>query len=88
MKFYEAQTELRRILKDQTTVYVPKLRRLLQSLNISVSEEKPTGLVDQTAVEVLKTKNGRPTVIEWQGQTYRLQIESLDKTKKWKGPKK
>lgn len=41
VKYKEAQAELQKIFDHQQTVSVPKLKRLFQSLNISV--KKPLG---------------------------------------------
>lgn len=41
MKYKEAQAELQKVFDNQQTVSVPKLKRLFQSLNISV--KKPLG---------------------------------------------
>ncbi|MED3888166.1 hypothetical protein [Priestia aryabhattai] len=41
MKYKEAQAELQKVFDHQQTVSVPKLKRLFQSLNISV--KKPSG---------------------------------------------
>ncbi|AJI24103.1 hypothetical protein H8R29_23650 [Priestia megaterium] len=41
MKYKEAQAELQKVFDHQQTVSVPKLKRLFQSLNISV--KKPLG---------------------------------------------
>ena len=50
MKFFEAQAELKRILKEQQTVSIPKLKRLLQSMNVSVNGKQPK----EAEVEYLK----------------------------------
>lgn len=78
MKYEEAQAELKRLLQDQQTVSIPKLRKLLQSLHISLNDGS---VAAQPKVEVLKEKNGRQTVIAWNSGTYRLQIDGKDKTK-------
>ncbi|MED3571941.1 hypothetical protein [Cytobacillus praedii] len=38
MKYKDAQEELRRVLKEQKTIAVPKLRKLLESMNISLKK--------------------------------------------------
>lgn len=39
MKYDDARLELKRILNEQQTVSIPKLKRLLQSMNISLKDK-------------------------------------------------
>ncbi|MDY7224640.1 hypothetical protein [Halalkalibacterium halodurans] len=55
MKYHDAQQELRRILREQKTVSVPKLKKLLNSMNVSL--KKPKGINHE--VEFLKEENRR-----------------------------
>lgn len=55
MKYHDAQQELRRILREQKTVSVPKLKKLLNSMNVSL--KKPQGA--NLEVEFLKEENRR-----------------------------
>lgn len=73
MKYLEAQAELKRILKGQQTVSVSKLKKLLESMSISLKKPPVQGTVDETIVTVKRTKNGKPTLIEWNGNLYSLQ---------------
>lgn len=64
MKFKEASEELKRCLKESKTISIPKLRKLISSMNISLKEsQRPL---------VLKSKNGVPTVISYQGNRFIL----------------
>lgn len=50
MKFDEARLELRRILKEQQTVSIPKLRRILNAMNVSTKDKTP----EQREIKYLK----------------------------------
>lgn len=54
-KYEAAQAELKRILKEQQTVSVPKLRRLINSLNVSL---QPGKTPDSAEVAYLKKQLG------------------------------
>ena len=60
MKHNEAKRQLQHALKHQQTISIPKLNMLLQNLNISTSK----------TVRVIKKRNGRITVIHWNGEDY------------------
>lgn len=56
LKYQEAQQELRRILKEQQTVSVPKLKKILNSLNISLKKPSSQQEIDYLKSEIKKLK--------------------------------
>lgn len=58
MKYNDARLELKRILNEQQTVSIPKLRRLLQSMNVSL-KDKPKTEVAYLKGEITKLKKHR-----------------------------
>jgi hypothetical protein len=64
MNFKEAKEELTRCLKESKTISVPKLRNLINAMNISLKEANHP---------LILKKNGRvPTVIDYRGRRYVL----------------
>jgi len=74
MRYAEAQEELRRVLAEQQTISIPKLKRLIQALNISLKKPEP-----KNAVRVVRRKNGVATVIIFEGRDYALLPERVRK---------
>ena len=60
MKYEEAKKQLQHALKNQQTIRISKLNKLLQSLNISTTR----------TVEVIKERNNRITAIRWNNEEY------------------
>ena len=60
MKYEQAKSELKYALKNQQSISIPKLNKILQSMNISKN----------VPVQVIKEKKGRATVIRWNGEEY------------------
>jgi hypothetical protein len=56
MKYSEAREELRRVLNEQKTVSVPKLRRLITAMNISLREDKPNEEVTYLKGEIKRLR--------------------------------
>lgn len=65
MKFEEASQELKRCLKESKTISIPKLLKLLSSMNLSISKPSPN-------LKVLLEKDGIPTKIKFNNYEYAL----------------
>ncbi|MFL0507107.1 hypothetical protein ACH0B5_15305 [Ureibacillus sp. 179-F W5.1 NHS] len=63
MKFHHAKHLLRKALKEQKTIQVEKLKEILQSMHFSIDT------LDYE-MKIVKTKDGKPTVIEYGGQRF------------------
>lgn len=70
MKYEEARRQLRYALRKQQTIGIPRLRELLSSLHFSTRARMPDSFVEDKAVEVVKKKGNRVTVIRWNGEEY------------------
>ena len=72
MSYKKAKQELQHVLNNQKTVSVPKLKRLLETLNFSLDTEIEKGKRITSTVEILKVKKGDPTKIHFNGNDYAL----------------
>lgn len=61
MKYDEARLELRRVLAQQQTVSIPKLRKLLQSMNVSLKDKTPQDIEIKYLKGEIKKLNKRRT---------------------------
>jgi len=61
MKYHDARKQLKQALNKQQTITIPKLKTIMQSMNISHKGNN---------VLVTKRKNEVATVIEYRGKRY------------------
>ena len=61
MKYHDARKQLKQALNKQQTITIPKLKTIMQSMNISHKGNN---------VLVTKRKNEVDTVIEYRGKRY------------------
>ena len=87
MTHKQAKEELQHILDNQKTVTIPRLKKLLESLNLDFGQQDEIQKGDwfTTTVSVEKTKGGKPTVIKVKGERYLMDGKSRSISKKPKG---
>lgn len=77
MNYQEAKQQLQDALDNQQTISIPKLKRLLETLEFG------------NTVQVEKRKKGKPTVIRYKGRRFIADMDSRSISKKnWNRSKK